>query len=204
VAGKYHLITLQGVSEQSKQRIIEKLNPYYPYFIRSENSRQQVYSDQLLFSLYAFSKIRYYRYNDISYLVSSQWQSPFGDINLYTLHPPSPRNEKLWQIRNKTLYQLKYAIESLSQKSSSMKSSIVIGDLNISKNSSRIKLLTQGMNTEFVNSWPKIGYVLPYFGLAIDHFFVSKAATICNRQRINQFSWSDHYAIKTRVYFKSR
>jgi hypothetical protein len=40
-------------------------------------------------------------------------------------------------------------------KISSIKNLLAIGDLNLSKHSSRIKMLMQGMNTEFVNSWPK-------------------------------------------------
>jgi len=197
VGRKYHLITLQGVSQQSKQEIVKKLSPHYPYFIRGESEHPYVHSDQLIFSLYAFSSIKYYKSDNMSYLISSQWQLPFGEISLYTLHPPSPRSEKLWQTRNQTLYQLKYAL-----KDSPTKNVLVIGDLNISKNSSRIKLLTQGMNTEFVNSWPKNNYVLSFFGLAIDHFWVAKPANICFRERINKFSWSDHYAVKTQVDYK--
>lgn len=209
IAEQYHLITLQGVSQQSKQQIVEKLSPYYPYFIRSESEHHHVYSDQLLFSRYAFSNIKYYKSGDSALLISSQWQLPFSEINLHTLHPPSPRNEKLWQSRNKTLYQLKHALKTppmnnSSVNSSLIKSSLVIGDLNLSKHSKRIKLLMQGMNTEFVNTWPNKRYVLPFFGLAIDHFWVSKPANICSRQRINQFSWSDHYAVKTQVDFERR
>ncbi len=40
------------------------------------------------------------------------------------------------------------------------------------------------MNTTFVNSWPKNSYALPIIGLAIDHFWISKSAVICSRQRI--------------------
>ena len=130
VAGQYHLITLQGVSQRSRQQIIEKLSPYYPHFIRGESRQQHAYSDQLLFSRYAFSHIKYYKSDGSSFLISSQWQLPFSEINLLTLHPPSPRNEKLWQTRNQTLYQLKYAL-----KDSPTKNVLVIGDLNISKNS---------------------------------------------------------------------
>ena len=57
------------------------------------------------------------------------------------------------------------------------------------------------MNTEFVNSWPNKRYILSFFALAIDHLWVSKPASICARQRINKFTWSDHYAIKTQVDF---
>jgi hypothetical protein len=197
IAGQYHLITLQGVSQQSKKYIIKKLSPYYPYFIRGENKHKDVVSDQLLFSKYAFTKIKYYEKSGNSFLISSVWQMPFSEVNLYSLHPPSPRNKKLWQTRNKTLYQLKHAL-----KSSSVSKSIVIGDLNLSKHSGRIHILKQKMNTTFVNSWPKNGYVLPIIGLAIDHFWISKSAVICSRQRINKFSWSDHYAVKTQVDFK--
>lgn len=196
VTDQYHLITLQGVSQKSKQQIIEKLSPYYPYFIRGENHHQQVYSDQLLFSRYAFSNIKYYKNGQGSPLISSQWQLPFNEINLYTLHPPSPRNEDLWQSRNKTLYQLKNALEK-----STVKSSLVIGDLNLSKHSNRLKLFTKGMNTVFVNTWPNKRYFFTFFGLAIDHFWVSKTVNICYRQRLEPFSWSDHYAVKTQVDF---
>ena len=198
IAGQYHLIALQGVSQKSKKQIVERLNPYYPYFIRGESDYQQVYTDQLLFSHYAFSSIKYYKNGHNAFLISSLWQLPFNEINLHTLHPPSPRNESLWQVRNKTLYQLKHAL-----KASSLKNSLVIGDLNISKHSSRIKLLNQGMNTQFINSWPKKPYVFAFLGLVIDHLWVSKPANICTRQRINKFSWSDHYAIKSKVDFKS-
>jgi endonuclease/exonuclease/phosphatase (EEP) superfamily protein YafD len=211
ITNKYQLIALQGVSQHSKQQIVEKLSPYYPYFIRGES--QQVFSDQLLFSRYAFSKIKYYKSGQRATLIASQWHLPVADINLYTLHPPSPRNEKFWRSRNKILYQLNYALKSslihdpsveASQVNNLlMNPSLVIGDLNISKHSNRINLLKQGMNTEFVNSWPKHRYVASFLGVAIDHFWVSKQAKICKRQRINKFNWSDHYAITTQVDFKS-
>jgi len=212
IAKQYHLIALQGVSQHSKQQIIEKLSPYYPYFIRGENVHQQVYSDQLLFSRYAFSNIKYYKNGHRAFLIASQWHLPLTDIHLYTLHPPSPRNENFWRSRNQTLYQLNYALKTSLMHGPSvegsqvnnllMNRSLVIGDLNISKHSNRINLLKQGMNTEFVNSWPNQRYVTSFLGVAIDHFFVSKPTNICVRQRINKFSWSDHYAIKTQVDFK--
>lgn len=199
VAEKYHLITLQGVSQQSKQQIIEKLSPYYPNFIRGESHSKQVYSDQLLFSRYAFSNVKYYKSGHGSSLISSQWQLPSTEINLHSLHPPSPRNKKLWKNRNDTLYQLKHSLKTTSEKNA-----LVIGDLNISKHSNRLKLLMQGMNTIFVNSWPNKRYISPLFGFAIDHFWVSKPNSICFRHRLEPFSWSDHYAVKTQVDFKSR
>ena len=196
ITEKYHLIALQGVSQQSKLQLIEKLSPHYPYFIRGESPHQQAFSDQLLFSRYAFANINYYKNAHSSFLISSQWQLPFTNINLHSLHPPSPRNEVLWQTRNKTLYQLKDAL-----KKSTGKYSLVIGDLNLSKHSNRINNLKQGMNSVLVNSWPNKRYILPFFALAIDHLWVSKPVTICARQRINKFNWSDHYAIKTQLDF---
>ncbi len=204
---RYHLVALQGVSQKSKNLIINKLNPYYPNFIRGENKHQQVYSDQLLFSRYAFTNIQYYKNGHSSFLLSSQWHLPFSVINLYSLHPPSPRNERLWQARNKSLYQLESALKNSAgassfENSSLVRQSLIIGDLNLSKHSNRIHNLKQGMNTEFVNSWPHKPYIASAFGLAIDHFLVSKPTIICSRQRLNEFSWSDHYAIKTEVEFK--
>ncbi|MCJ8293649.1 MAG: hypothetical protein MJK15_04510 [Colwellia sp.] len=196
IAEKYHLIALQGVSQQLKRQMIVALSPYFPHFISGGSAQQQVFSDQLLFSRYAFANINYYKNGQNSFLISSQWQLPFTTISLHSLHPPSPRNEALWQIRNKTLYQLKDEL-----KNSTGKYSLVIGDLNLSTHSNRINNLKQGMNTEFVNSWPNKRYILSFFALAIDHLWVSKPASICARQRINKFTWSDHYAIKTQVDF---
>ena len=196
IAEKYHLIALQGVSQQSKLQLIEHLSPHYPYFIRGESHRQQVFSDQLLFSRYAFTNINYYKNGHRSFLISSRWQLPFTTLSLHSLHPPSPRNDALWQIRNKTLYQLKDAL-----KKSTGKHSLVIGDLNLSTHSNRINTLRQGMNTKFVNSWPNKRYISPFFALALDHLWVSKPARICARQRMNKFNLSDHYAIKTQLDF---
>lgn len=197
IVKKYHLITLQGVSQHIKTRLVEQLNSHYPYFITGENNHQLVHSDQLLFSRYAFSDIKYIKSGHSAFLITSQWQLPFAEISLHSLHPPSPRNEKLWQTRNKTLYQLKASLnDSLAN------SALVIGDLNLSKHSSRLRVLKQGMNTDFVNSWPNKRYISSLLGLAIDHFWVSEPAIVCSRQRINQFSWSDHYAVKTQVNFK--
>ncbi|WP_156115817.1 endonuclease/exonuclease/phosphatase family protein [Colwellia psychrerythraea] len=229
IAKQYHLITLQGVSQQTKRRLVEKLSPHFPYFITGENSLQQVYSDQLLFSRYGFANIKYYKKGHSAFLISSQWQLPNNITNLHSLHPPSPRNESLWKIRNTTLYQLKNALKKSRSRAAFVKGeavnnslanealvisslvnsslatgSLVIGDLNLSKHSSRLVNLTQGMNTEFVNSWPNKRYVASFFGLAIDHFWVSKPAVICARVRINAFNWSDHYAVKTQVDFKKQ
>ncbi len=197
IAEQYHLITLQGVSQQSKQQIIERLSPFYPHFIRGESDHQQAHSDQLLFSHYAFKDIKYIKSGQSSFLITSQWQLPASEINLLSSHPPSPRNEKLWQTRNRTLYQLKNALNHPAENTS-----LVIGDLNLSKHSSRINILKQGMNTKFINSWPNTHYTTSLFGLAIDHLWVSNPAEVCNRQRVDKFNWSDHYAIKTQVGFK--
>jgi len=210
VAENYHLIALQGVSQRSKQLLVKKLSPYFPHFISGGSAQQQVHSDQLLFSRYGFTHINYVKNDHSAYLITSQWKLPFTEINLHSLHPPSPRNEKLWQTRNKTLYQLKYALNQVaedmsanisSEKNTLEKSSLVIGDLNLSKHSNRINNLKQDMNTRFVNSWPNKPYIPMLFGLAIDQLWVSNSASICTRERINQFTWSDHYAIKTYLNF---
>jgi len=197
VAERYHLITLQGVSQQTKQKIIERLSPFYPHFIRGESEGLQVNSDQLLFSRYAFHMIKYYNNGSNAFLITSLWQVPEREVQLLSLHPPSPRSESLWQLRNKTLYQLKYALNN-----SPVKNALVIGDLNLSMHSNRIKTLRQGMDTIFVNSWPNLRYSYNLFGIAIDHLWVSKPARVCYRQRINKFDWSDHYAIKSQIDFK--
>jgi len=204
---RYDLIALQGVSQRSKRQLIEKLSPYFPYFISGGSAEKDVISDQLLFSRYAFANISYVKDGQHAFLITSQWQLPFDEINLYSLHPPSPRNEELWQTRNKTLYQLKYALnnlplDTLSEEKASVKKSLVIGDLNLSKHSKRMNILKEGMHSRSVNSWPNKPYIPMLFGLAIDQLWLSNSASICARQRINQFTWSDHYAIKTQLNLK--
>jgi len=221
IAEEYHLIALQGVSQKSKGQLIAKLSPYFPHFISGASAKQQVYSDQLVFSRYAFTKVNYVKNGNSAYLITSQWQLPFTDINLHTLHPPSPRNEKLWQTRNKTLYRLKHELKRVTKgkltkvgksvigesddnvpvSDALAKNSLVIGDLNLSKHSDRIHYLKNDMKTRFVNSWPNKPYIPMLFGIAIDQLWISKQASICRRERIGQFTWSDHYAIKTLINF---
>jgi len=207
ISERYHLIALQGVSQRSKQQLVQELTPYFPSFISGTNAAKDVTSDQLLFSRYAFSNINYVENGQHSFLISSVWKLPFEEINLYSLHPPSPRNEQLWQTRNKTLYQLKHALNDLSinksaDKKASVTKSLVIGDVNLSKHSKRMNRLKEGMISYSVNSWPNKPYIPMLFGLAIDQLWISNSASICARERITQFTWSDHYAIKTQLNFK--
>jgi len=218
ISQRYHLIALQGVSQRSKHQLITMLSPYFPHFINGANTRAQVISDQLLFSHYAFTDINYVGNGHSAFLISSQWHLPLYEINLHSLHPPSPRNEQFWQTRNKTLYQLKYALnqdiqaksadtnlpkEQLRKAEGLVTMSLVIGDLNLSKHSSRIKPLKASMKSKPVNSWPNKPYIPTLFGLAIDQLWISEQADICQRKRVHQFSWSDHYALATKLSFKT-
>jgi hypothetical protein len=196
---RYHLITLQGVSQQVKAKLIERLNPYYPYFINGENHQKQVFSDQLIFSSFGFANITYGKNFQSAYLISSQWLLADKIIDLHTLHPPSPRSEVLWKARNKVLYQLKTKVNKPAENLV-----MIIGDLNISKHSKRVSVFTKDMNTLFVNSWPNKPYFPAFFALAIDHLWLSKSATICMRRRIDEFNWSDHYAIESEIFFHDR
>ncbi|MCP4988442.1 MAG: endonuclease/exonuclease/phosphatase family protein [Colwellia sp.] len=206
ISEKYHLIALQGVSQRAKKQLIKKLNPYFPHFISGGRANKPVFSDQLLFSRYAFTNVHYIKSGESAYLINSQWQLPFIQIDLHSLHPPSPRSELLWGTRNKVLYQLKQSLNeaeegALLEPNGLLKSSLVIGDLNLSKHSNRIKHLKGEMKSKFVNSWPQKPFIPMLLGLAIDQLWVSKSANICSRERISHLTWSDHYAIKTQLNF---
>jgi len=194
---EYHLIALQGVSQQAKQHIIEKLSPNYPNFITGESREVDVYSDQLVFSPFSFSGIKYYKTDHSALLISSTWHLGEEAVDLYTLHPPSPRNEKLWLKRNKVLYQLKQALNYAKQEAQPERGAIIIGDLNLSKHSSRLTGIFTDMDTRPVNSWPNFIFIPSFLALAIDHVWVSKGVSICARERVGQYAWSDHYPIKT-------
>ncbi len=199
ISSRYHLVTLQGVSQQLKAKLIERLNPYYPYFINGENHQQQVFSDQLIFSSFRFTNVTYDKSVQRAYLISSQWTLADKVIDLHTLHPPSPRSEALWKARNKVLYRLKSKVNESEESLV-----IIIGDLNISKHSKRASVFTKDMNTFFVNSWPNKPYFPAFFALAIDHLWLSNSANICMRRRIDEFNWSDHYAIESEIAFHEK
>lgn len=205
----FELITLQGVPQQSKKPLIEKLNYYYPFYIIGENKQKRLITDQIVFSLHAFENVNYHEIKSGSPLISSDWLIPRTDsdkigelrtINLYTLHPPSPRNKKLWETRNTVLNQLNEAIKKQKVIHENHKKTIVMGDLNLPRHSERIDDIKNLMHTKHINSWPNHTYLSTWFGLAIDHFWISKSAYICSRNRVDMFYGSDHYAIKTRVF----
>ncbi|NQY89794.1 MAG: hypothetical protein HRT51_19045 [Colwellia sp.] len=53
----------------------------------------------------------------------------------------------------------------------------------------------------YVNSWQNIQFIPALFGIAIDHLWVSSQHTVFFRNRISQFTWSDHYSIQTHISF---
>lgn len=190
----YQLISLQGVSLSTKNMLVDELSPYFPYFINTNSMKPYAHSDQLLFSLYAFKNTKHYKHGQSTFLISSLWQTPNIDIQLYALHPPSPRSESLWKIRNKTLYQLAHELEKNSKANA-----VVIGDLNISAHSARLESLTHNMSIVPVNSWPKIEFLPAFIGVAIDQLWLSSEHDICQRARVTGFDWSDHYPIATQI-----
>ena len=203
----FELITLQGVPQQEKGTLIKKLQSAYPYHIRGEKHKENIITDQLIFSRHSFKNITYHIIDDTSPLISSDWLVPVTSnrdnvklktINLYTLHPPSPRNKKLWETRNTVLNKLNQDL--MKKKLNTLENTtIVIGDLNLPKNTERIRYIDNLMHTIHINSWPNYKYLSTVFGIAIDHFWISKTAHICSRDRIDRFNGSDHYAIKTKI-----
>ena len=203
---EYDLITLQGVHQQEKKLIINRLKGSYPFYIIGENENKSSVTDQLIFSRYPLKDVTYHKIIDGHPFISSEWIIPnkhtstgANAILLYTLHPPSPRSKRLWEIRNSALNQL---IESFikDHKNGPLNSkAIVIGDLNIPKTSNRTSYLEELMHTKHINSWPNNDYLSIIFGLAIDHLWISKSAYICSRERIDSFNGSDHYAIKSKI-----
>jgi len=196
ISKPYQLIAIQEISPKAKSKLIAVLAPYFPYFINGIDTKNKFNNDQLILSVHPFTNVKYYTNQQSSFITKSHWQHPSRKVNLLTLHPPSPRNKALWERRNKTLYQLKYALTT-----SALDFSIVIGDLNLSQHSIRLEDLMKGMDTSFVNSWPNKDYLPIFLGLSIDHFWLSDEARICERKHIKKLDWSDHYAIKTTIDF---
>lgn len=141
------------------------------------------------------------------YMISGVWQSSESrPISLYTAHPPSPRSEQLWHERNALISSL----ERLANYSP-YPDTLIIGDFNLSANTSRFEHTYQDYQTAPVQSWPRkiSGIFIPSFTqIAIDHFWLrsteSSSLFICKREVLSEFSGSDHSAVITYLSTKTK
>lgn len=199
-AEDFDLLVLQEVGNDQRQKITT-LKQTYPYFI----------SDSSLLDLALFSKwpiveqkMHYLGYKG-GHIIEAIIQNPQTStpVQIFTLHPPSPRNANLWQLRNRTLEYV-----ALQAFSSLLQYKIIIGDFNTTPWSTQFKNMLQ--HSQLTNSTNALGYIpswaysqhnkLQYLlsSAYIDHCLISNSFTVIskNYQRI---PGSDHQLLVTEL-----
>jgi endonuclease/exonuclease/phosphatase (EEP) superfamily protein YafD len=196
----FDILVLQEVGDDQRDKITT-LKQRYPYFI-SDSSL----SDLAFFSKWPIveQKTHYLGYKG-SHIIEAivhrpQTNSP---VHIFALHPASPRNANLWQLRNSTLeYVAKQASASLLQYK------MIIGDLNITPWSTQFKalqknsLLRNSTNAlAYIPSWSYSGRnpLLQLLSSAyIDHCLISDSFQVISKDN-QKIQGSDHQLLVTEL-----
>jgi len=199
----FDLLVIQEASDQQYQ-LINQLGQYYPFnFGISKNEATP--SGMAIFSRWPI--IEKHNHNlgaQRGHLleVLLQHDRLNSPIQLYALHPVSPRTKKLWQTRNSSLKEMARMIAS-----SPFTHKIVVGDFNSSPWSAEFKNFQK--NTQLKSSADGFGYISswsysdnPVLSLIssayIDHQLVSKNVSVLNKNS-TPISGSDHQLILTQL-----
>ena len=198
---RFDLLIIQEASDK-EHRSIKKLNKYYPYsFGLSETEATP--SGMAIFSRLPITEKKIHDLNFKSgqlLEIIVQVPNSVTPIQVWALHPSSPRNKALWQLRNKTLSALTDKIIT-----SAFTHKVVVGDFNSSPWSTPFKhLQKQG---QLKNSADSFGYFpswsysdAPIFSTLssayIDHCLISTAFNVLNKQS-QSISGSDHQLVIT-------
>jgi len=193
---KYDLVTLYEISPKVREILINKLRSTYPFLIEGVLFKKGLQTDQLILSRHELTHMSYLKNNHASFTISAMWNVKGNLIKLYSLHPPSPRTNKLWERRNQAFHQLNYKMKNDNK-------TIVIGDFNLSKHSARLKDVVRQMNTIHVTSWPKLPFIPSPIGLSIDHLYTSNHFKVCSREQLLSLDYSDHYPIRSHIILDS-
>ena len=200
----YDLLALQEVGDNWQQKI-QKLSQTYPYSIGTSLADASP-SGLVLFSRWPIVERKIH---DLGYtgghIIEALVQSPESGnpVQIFTLHPVSPRNEALWHLRNAALeYVAQLSAHSLLQYK------IIIGDLNTSPWSAQFTYLQK--NSLLSNSSNRFAYIPswsysnsnPLLSLLssayIDHCLISSSFQVISKNYQN-IQASDHQLLSTEL-----
>jgi len=200
----YDVIVLQEIGDDEHKKI-RKLIKQYPYSVGS-SLLEDFTSGIAVFSRWP---IVTKKIHDLGYVESNvieiTIQSPeqYIPIQLFALHPASPRNKTLWLLRNLTL-----EFVAMRVSTTLYKYSIVIGDMNISPWSPKFKNLLD--NSNLINSANGFGYIPSWAhntsniltrvssSAYIDHCLISHSFNVLNKE-FQHIDGSDHVLISTEL-----
>jgi endonuclease/exonuclease/phosphatase (EEP) superfamily protein YafD len=200
----YDLLSLQEVGDNWHHKI-QVLTKTYPHSIGSSTNNASP-SGLVLFSRWPIveQKIHNLDYQG-GHIIEALLQSPHANkpVQIFALHPASPRDANLWHLRNA-------ALETVAQlvSRSPLNYKIIIGDLNITPWSTHFKRLQQDSlltNTSnaftYIPSW-SYNQTSPFLRLLssayIDHCLISPHFTLLNKIT-EKIQGSDHLLIVTEL-----
>lgn len=200
----FDLILLQEVSDRQQHKIIQ-LSTKFPYSAGAGQlarfpSGLALYSrwpvvDKTLHTLTAFN----------SHVIEAIVQSPISNtpVQIFAIHPNSPRSELLWTKRNNTLTYVANQV-----KASPFTFKMILGDFNTANWSSQFEKMQQkahlkntGDSFGYIPSWSYQGAnaMLRFITSAyIDHCLVTPAFSIVDKQ-FEFIQGSDHVLISTKL-----
>lgn len=200
---KFAMLVLQEASDLEFDKI-QQLSKYYPYTLGLAPS-ESTPSGMALFSRYPISEQHIYTLGGKSgHLLEVIVQLPgmLEPIQVYAIHPTSPRNANLWRLRNRILNEVTEKVIA-----SPFAHQIIIGDFNSSPWSGGFRQLqTRG---QLRNSAQGFGYIaswsysniplLRLFASAyIDHCLISKGFSVKGKQK-RHIIGSDHQMMLTQL-----
>lgn len=199
----FDLLIIQEASDR-ESRHIKAIGRYYPYSF-GLNHLEATPSGMAIFSRFPIIEKKLHSFGGKGgQVLEVIIQMPISGvpIQLYAIHPSSPRSEALWLSRNQTLTTLSSQILN-----SPFINRIVVGDFNNSPWTHSFKVFQQ--KSQLKNSADGFGYA-PSWSLSnktflsmlssvyIDHVLVSEPFNILNKNR--QFiSGSDHLLLVTKT-----
>lgn len=198
----YDLLALQEASDNWHKQI-QDLAKSYPYSVGTSDGSPSP-SGLVLFSRWPIveHKLHYLGYRG-GHVIQAIIQSPQTNtpVQVFALHPVSPRNAELWQLRNKELNSVAQLVAN-----SPLQYKIIIGDLNTSPWSAQFKplqkqsLLNKTSNLlGYIPSWsyrqdnPLITWLSSAY---IDHCLISDDFILIDKLQ-EPIKGSDHLLITT-------
>lgn len=200
---KFALLVLQEASDKEYKNI-SQLAHYYPYSLGIGPS-ESTPSGLAIFSRYPISEkhihdLGYKRGHVLEIVI--QVPNSSEPIQVYALHPTSPRSEILWQLRN-------LALAAIAEKvaASPFTNKLVIGDFNSSPWSSAFRSFQQ--TSQLKNSALGFGYIPSWSystrpllsilsSVYIDHSLISNPFKVLNKHA-QSIQGTDHLMLLTEL-----
>lgn len=199
----FDLLVIQEASDRESEHI-KAIGRHYPYTFGVSNL-EATPSGMAIFSRFPIIEKKLHSFGGKGgQVLEVIIQMPISGvpIQLYAIHPSSPRSETLWLSRNQTLATLSSQIEN-----SPFNNRIVVGDFNSSPWTHSFKVFQQKSQLKnsadgfgYVPSWSltKKPFISMFSSVYIDHALVSEPFSILNKQR--QFiNGSDHLLLITKT-----